>query len=231
MKELFLTIKNAFNYEAHWRCTLTDPPLTAPGSLQRPPGATLQRRYSNHPLSAPSGRLRARSAPGPHGSGLCRRHRPGPAPRPAPSAAPAAPAGSGGHGGPGRGRRGAAGERQPARLPPLGGAAGDGARGGRRAARLHRRPGDLRYPAGGGGERRGRAGRGGGGGRARLRAAFLNPAHLIRSINDPEHPLTLEELNVVEQVRVKVRSPLRCAAVPRGSAGCRRRRRNLVVLL
>ncbi|XP_053127587.1 cytosolic iron-sulfur assembly component 2B isoform X2 [Hemicordylus capensis] len=27
---------------------------------------------------------------------------------------------------------------------------------------------------------------------------------LIRSINDPEHPLTLEELNVVEQVRVKV---------------------------
>ncbi|KFQ33203.1 Mitotic spindle-associated MMXD complex subunit MIP18, partial [Merops nubicus] len=33
---------------------------------------------------------------------------------------------------------------------------------------------------------------------------------LIRSINDPEHPLTLEELNVVEQVRVKV-SP----AVPR----------------
>ncbi|KAM8799335.1 cytosolic iron-sulfur assembly component 2B [Eudromia elegans] len=29
-------------------------------------------------------------------------------------------------------------------------------------------------------------------------------AHLIRSINDPEHPLTLEELNVVEQVHVKV---------------------------
>ncbi|XP_004704905.1 cytosolic iron-sulfur assembly component 2B, partial [Echinops telfairi] len=27
---------------------------------------------------------------------------------------------------------------------------------------------------------------------------------LIRSINDPEHPLTLEELNVVEQVRVQV---------------------------
>ncbi|XP_064414557.1 cytosolic iron-sulfur assembly component 2B [Latimeria chalumnae] len=27
---------------------------------------------------------------------------------------------------------------------------------------------------------------------------------LIRSINDPEHPLTLEELNVVEQVRVEV---------------------------
>lgn len=27
---------------------------------------------------------------------------------------------------------------------------------------------------------------------------------LIRNINDPEHPLSLEELNVVEQVRVKV---------------------------
>ncbi|XP_029926115.1 cytosolic iron-sulfur assembly component 2B [Myripristis murdjan] len=27
---------------------------------------------------------------------------------------------------------------------------------------------------------------------------------LIKSINDPEHPLSLEELNVVEQVRVKV---------------------------
>ncbi|KAM9847536.1 cytosolic iron-sulfur assembly component 2B [Aulostomus maculatus] len=27
---------------------------------------------------------------------------------------------------------------------------------------------------------------------------------LIRSINDPEHPLSLEELNVVEQIRVKV---------------------------
>ncbi|XP_060943059.1 cytosolic iron-sulfur assembly component 2B [Limanda limanda] len=27
---------------------------------------------------------------------------------------------------------------------------------------------------------------------------------LIRSINDPEHPLSLEDLNVVEQVRVKV---------------------------
>ncbi|XP_064833129.1 cytosolic iron-sulfur assembly component 2B-like [Oncorhynchus masou masou] len=27
---------------------------------------------------------------------------------------------------------------------------------------------------------------------------------LIRSINDPEHPLSLEELNVVEQVRVRV---------------------------
>lgn len=32
--------------------------------------------------------------------------------------------------------------------------------------------------------------------------------HLIRSINDPEHPLTLEELNVVEQVRVKVSTSL-----------------------
>lgn len=28
--------------------------------------------------------------------------------------------------------------------------------------------------------------------------------HLIRSINDPEHPLTLEQLNVVEQSLVKV---------------------------
>ncbi|NXQ84167.1 MIP18 protein, partial [Nyctibius grandis] len=52
---------------------------------------------------------------------------------------------------------------------------------------------------------RGRAGRGRGGcGAVQLRPAFLNAAHLIRSINDPEHPLTLEELNVVEQVRVKV---------------------------
>ncbi|NXR00026.1 MIP18 protein, partial [Sagittarius serpentarius] len=42
------------------------------------------------------------------------------------------------------------------------------------------------------------------GGSVPLRSAFLNRAHLIRSINDPEHPLTLEELNVVEQVRVKV---------------------------
>lgn len=33
---------------------------------------------------------------------------------------------------------------------------------------------------------------------------FLHLLHLIRSINDPEHPLTLEELNVVEQVRVQV---------------------------
>ncbi|NXC19993.1 MIP18 protein, partial [Corythaeola cristata] len=47
--------------------------------------------------------------------------------------------------------------------------------------------------------RRRRAGRA-----VELRSAFLNVAHLIRSINDPEHPLTLEELNVVEQVRVKV---------------------------
>ncbi|XP_059359576.1 cytosolic iron-sulfur assembly component 2B-like [Carassius carassius] len=30
---------------------------------------------------------------------------------------------------------------------------------------------------------------------------------LIRSINDPEHPLSLEELNVVEQVRVNVNDP------------------------
>ncbi|NXW29198.1 MIP18 protein, partial [Phaetusa simplex] len=37
------------------------------------------------------------------------------------------------------------------------------------------------------------------------REIFDSPeTHLIRSINDPEHPLTLEELNVVEQVRVKV---------------------------
>ncbi|CAM9438863.1 unnamed protein product [Bubo scandiacus] len=50
-------------------------------------------------------------------------------------------------------------------------------------------------------------GRGGGAGpgwSVQLRSAFLNATHLIRSINDPEHPLTLEELNVVEQVRVKV---------------------------
>uniref|UniRef100_F7CK85 Cytosolic iron-sulfur assembly component 2B n=1 Tax=Xenopus tropicalis TaxID=8364 RepID=F7CK85_XENTR len=32
----------------------------------------------------------------------------------------------------------------------------------------------------------------------------LIPVHLIRCINDPEHPLTLEELNVVEEIRVKV---------------------------
>ena len=29
---------------------------------------------------------------------------------------------------------------------------------------------------------------------------------LIRSISDPEHPLTLEELNVVEESKVKVRN-------------------------
>lgn len=33
---------------------------------------------------------------------------------------------------------------------------------------------------------------------------FLTSEHLIRSINDPEHPLTLEQLNVVEQSLVKV---------------------------
>ena len=32
----------------------------------------------------------------------------------------------------------------------------------------------------------------------------LTGLHLIRSINDPEHPLTLEQLNVVEQSLVKV---------------------------
>lgn len=37
-----------------------------------------------------------------------------------------------------------------------------------------------------------------------LGSLFLHLAHLIRSINDPEHPLTLEELNVVEQVRIQV---------------------------
>ncbi|XP_008561286.1 PREDICTED: mitotic spindle-associated MMXD complex subunit MIP18-like, partial [Galeopterus variegatus] len=36
---------------------------------------------------------------------------------------------------------------------------------------------------------------------------------LIRSINDPEHPLTLEELNVVEQVRVQVSDPESTVAV------------------
>uniref|UniRef100_A0A3B3IKL7 Cytosolic iron-sulfur assembly component 2B n=1 Tax=Oryzias latipes TaxID=8090 RepID=A0A3B3IKL7_ORYLA len=36
-------------------------------------------------------------------------------------------------------------------------------------------------------------------------SVFLNYCpHLIRSISDPEHPLSLEELNVVEQVRVQV---------------------------
>ncbi|NWT40119.1 MIP18 protein, partial [Chroicocephalus maculipennis] len=62
-------------------------------------------------------------------------------------------------------------------------------------------------PGAGAGLGRGRAARRGAGpGRAgRCGSAFLSPeTHLIRSINDPEHPLTLEELNVVEQVRVKV---------------------------
>nr|XP_051714994.1 cytosolic iron-sulfur assembly component 2B-like [Oryctolagus cuniculus] len=36
---------------------------------------------------------------------------------------------------------------------------------------------------------------------------------LIRSINDLEHPLTLEELNVVEQVRVQVSDPESTVAV------------------
>ncbi|XP_038168772.1 cytosolic iron-sulfur assembly component 2B [Arvicola amphibius] len=36
---------------------------------------------------------------------------------------------------------------------------------------------------------------------------------LIRSINDPEHPLTLEELNVVEQVRIQVSDPESTVAV------------------
>ncbi|NXX00726.1 MIP18 protein, partial [Larus smithsonianus] len=57
-------------------------------------------------------------------------------------------------------------------------------------------------PGAGTGLGRGRAARGRAG---RCGSAFLSPeTHLIRSINDPEHPLTLEELNVVEQVRVKV---------------------------
>ncbi|CAH6777954.1 Ciao2b [Phodopus roborovskii] len=42
---------------------------------------------------------------------------------------------------------------------------------------------------------------------------FLHLAHLIRSINDPEHPLTLEELNVVEQVRIQVSDPESTVAV------------------
>ncbi|XP_014403282.1 PREDICTED: mitotic spindle-associated MMXD complex subunit MIP18, partial [Myotis brandtii] len=44
-------------------------------------------------------------------------------------------------------------------------------------------------------------------------APFLHWPHLIRSINDPEHPLTLEELNVVEQVRVQVSDPESTVAV------------------
>lgn len=43
----------------------------------------------------------------------------------------------------------------------------------------------------------------------RTQSLFLHLPHLIRSINDPEHPLTLEELNVVEQVRVQVSHCLR----------------------
>ncbi|NXG94983.1 MIP18 protein, partial [Stercorarius parasiticus] len=55
-------------------------------------------------------------------------------------------------------------------------------------------PGAGSGPRAGGRRRAGRCG-----------SAFLSPeTHLIRSINDPEHPLTLEELNVVEQMRVKV---------------------------
>ncbi|KAB1273080.1 Cytosolic iron-sulfur assembly component 2B [Camelus dromedarius] len=37
-----------------------------------------------------------------------------------------------------------------------------------------------------------------------IQSPFLHLPHLIRCINDPEHPLTLEELNVVEQVRVQM---------------------------
>uniref|UniRef100_A0A8C2V5P7 Cytosolic iron-sulfur assembly component 2B n=1 Tax=Chinchilla lanigera TaxID=34839 RepID=A0A8C2V5P7_CHILA len=37
--------------------------------------------------------------------------------------------------------------------------------------------------------------------------------NLIQSINDPEHPLTLEELNIVEQVRVQVSDPDSTVAV------------------
>ncbi|RDD46957.1 Mitotic spindle-associated MMXD complex subunit MIP18 [Trichoplax sp. H2] len=34
---------------------------------------------------------------------------------------------------------------------------------------------------------------------------YLNSLiHIIRSINDPEHPLTLEELNVVEECKIDV---------------------------
>ncbi|KAF7482557.1 Hypothetical predicted protein [Marmota monax] len=45
------------------------------------------------------------------------------------------------------------------------------------------------------------------------KSVFLHLTHLIRSINDPEHPLTLEELNVVEQVRVQVSDPESTVAV------------------
>ncbi|CAN9500223.1 unnamed protein product [Ophioblennius macclurei] len=41
----------------------------------------------------------------------------------------------------------------------------------------------------------------------------LTDPHLIRSINDPEHPLSLEELNVVEQVRVNVVDQQNCVSV------------------
>ncbi|XP_062404937.1 cytosolic iron-sulfur assembly component 2B [Sardina pilchardus] len=36
---------------------------------------------------------------------------------------------------------------------------------------------------------------------------------LIRNINDPEHPLSLEELNVLEQVRVKVNDQVNAVSV------------------
>ncbi|KAF3817762.1 hypothetical protein GH733_013049 [Mirounga leonina] len=49
--------------------------------------------------------------------------------------------------------------------------------------------------------------------RTRAESLFLHLPHLIRSINDPEHPLTLEELNVVEQVRVQVSDPESTVAV------------------
>ncbi|KAG8521747.1 Cytosolic iron-sulfur assembly component 2B [Galemys pyrenaicus] len=48
---------------------------------------------------------------------------------------------------------------------------------------------------------------------AEAQSLFLHLPHLIRSINDPEHPLTLEELNVVEQVRVQVSDPESTVAV------------------
>lgn len=75
-------------------------------------------------------------------------------------------------------------------------------------------------PGAGTGLGRGRAARGRAG---RCGSAFLSPeTHLIRAINDPEHPLTLEELNVVEQVRVKVR-PVPPAGAGSGSCPpCRR---------
>ncbi len=33
---------------------------------------------------------------------------------------------------------------------------------------------------------------------------FFSPLDLIRNINDPEHPLTLEQLNVVQQGHIEV---------------------------